>query len=155
MKPQASCWSCHSSLWLPEDIFTLGTLVPTEIPVSARGRDKPEQFLWSSCNTQDGNVDDDGWTVVQSKQVLWKHTVSEPRDQEVLVLCIWGPSSGSRGITQFQHHRESYASLIDIVPIHFWTHKIQSTEYLCLKDKFKVTRIKENHFLKSQQQCNG
>lgn len=49
------------------DRFTISTLVPIEIPVSARGKGKPAQFLLSARNTQDGNVDDEKWTVFHSK----------------------------------------------------------------------------------------
>lgn len=129
---------------LSGDMFTISTLVPTEMPASVRGKGKLEQFLLSACNAHDGNVVDERGTVFQSKQLVWKLKVKEPTDREVWVLCILGPSNGSRGVTQFHCHGGSLANLIYIAPINFWTHNIGSTEYLCLKDKFKVTRIKEN-----------
>lgn len=45
---------------------------------------------------------------------------------------------------QFRCRGGSLANFIYSVPINFCTHKIGSPEYLCSKEKFKVTRIKEN-----------
>lgn len=50
--------------------------------------------------------------VFQSKQFLWTHKVGEPRDQKVLVLCILGPSSGSRDVAQFRWCGGSLANFI-------------------------------------------
>lgn len=44
---------------LSGDMSPTGTLVPTEIPVSARGNGKPEQFLLSTCNTHEAKAVDE------------------------------------------------------------------------------------------------
>lgn len=43
---------------LSGDMFTTSTLVPTEIPVNAKGKGRPEQFLLAAYNAHDGNVVD-------------------------------------------------------------------------------------------------
>lgn len=59
----------------PGDMFTISTLVPTEIPGGVRGDGKPKHCLLSACNTHDGNVADE-------KQTVYRNNFSGSRSEK-------------------------------------------------------------------------
>ena len=59
----------------PGGMFTISTLVPTEIPGGVRGDGKPKHCLLSACNTHDGNVADE-------KQTVYRNNFSGSRSEK-------------------------------------------------------------------------
>lgn len=138
----------------PGDMFTISTLVPTEIPgVSGEMASPSTAFYQLVIPTME-------MLLMRSRQctrtIFLEAEVRKPRAQEASEWCILGWSCRTDVSPDFPVPEGLKLISFTFQLPTFGHIKFWSTEHLGLKDKLKVTRIKgKKIFFKLQKLCNG